>query len=133
MATTMKNNNKELNPAQLTAIAQLILGANYSDAATAAGVNVATLRNWRRNDPVFSAELAQQKKEVMSQSMGKLTDQAGKSIETLIEIRDNKEGSQGLRFKAASKLLDLALHVSTVEELQSEIDRLNRRLNESGR
>lgn len=78
------------SPTQLTAIALLLAGRNYTQAARGAGVDRATLYRWLNHDAAFKAELEAAKREQVDAAraeVGKLALQAVKTLADLMEQR----------------------------------------------
>jgi transposase-like protein len=121
-------NRNGLKENQMAAIVALLAGEGFASAARTAGVNISTLRNWRRQDKIFKEELRKQRDEIMSQTRSKISDSAIKSVKVLKELRDDPEGNEGVRYKCAAKLLDLSLQVCDIYELQNEIEDLKEKL-----
>jgi len=113
--------NVQLKARQILAIEALLSNATIGAAAVAAGVEHKTLTRWMR-DETFGKELAARKTELLRGAMSKLLGEQGKSIETLVELRDGQD--KGLKFSAAKLLLELAVKYQERVDHEERITRL---------
>lgn len=100
---------------QTAAIAALVGGASYTEAAKAAGVGVRTLYSWRK-DEVFSTELDTRQREVKERLSNKIIDTAIESVRVLKSIQMASE-FDSVRVQAATAILRQAGQIIASEEL----------------
>ncbi len=62
--TTQQNETRTLKPSQEKTLAALLEGQTIKDAATAGGVNRATVHRWLRDDVLFVAEYNRHRREL---------------------------------------------------------------------
>lgn len=85
------------------AIAALLMHSTLADAATAAGVSLATLRRWLQI-PEFQLAYQVARKEVVERAIGRLEAQAHEAAETL--IRNLRSGRPATEIRAAVAILE---------------------------
>jgi hypothetical protein len=74
---------KPLSPAQETALTLYLAGQSDTDVAQAVGVTRQTCWEWRRQHPVFMAELERRRAEVWRQPQERLRSHLSKAVENL--------------------------------------------------
>ncbi len=100
---------------QAAAIAALVGGSSYTEAAKAAGVGVRTLYSWRQ-DESFSSELDTQQREIKERLSNKIVDTAIESVRVLKSIQAISE-FDSVRVQAATAILRQAGQIIASEEL----------------
>ncbi len=119
------------------AIVALMLFPDVKAAAESIGVHVSTLYGWMR-DPEFIRQSTEIRREGTTQVVRSIFGQAGKSIQTVIDIRDDPTTNPVVRLSAVKLLLDLwskwAIQEHT-EDLATEhikkLERMNAELMEN--
>jgi hypothetical protein len=91
---------KPLSPAQETALTLYLAGQSDTDVAQAVGVTRQTCWEWRRQHPVFMAELERRRAEVWRQPQERLRSLLNKAVENLaaaVEAGDLKASIEALK------------------------------------
>ena len=107
---------------QQNAIIALLSEPSIRQAAKVSGIPEKTLYNWLRN-PTFEAAYRLARRDATQQAMGLLQKYSGTAAAILCKLAVGS-GSDAIRLAAASKILDLALKITELEELRGEIDAL---------
>jgi hypothetical protein len=104
----------------------LACGATVPKAAADAGVSTRTVER-RLADPKFRARLHQLRGETLERAGGMLTAATLKSVSTLVSLQDAGHPA-GVRLQAAKSVLELALRVREVAELEARLAALETQL-----
>jgi hypothetical protein len=117
---------------QATMIAALLIGKRIEDAAAVAKVSERTAYRWLR-EPVFQAELAAARRQVIGSSLDILTAGARLAAGVLVEVCNDRLKPASVRVRAASELLDrlhkwvefedLAARIAALEEKHAANDK----------
>lgn len=110
---------KKLTGKQLQAVALLVNGNTIDATAKQVKVCEKTVDVWKRN-PAFKAAMRQAEDDIYNDSLKLLKKTARAAIMTLVACMDPKT-SDYVRVNAASKLLDAALEVHKIQELEQEV------------
>ena len=108
-------------PADERLAVELASGKTVRDAASVAGVAERTAHR-RLNDPEFRARVTSLRDEMVSRAAGRLADGMAAAADVL---REQLAGTdEGIRHKAAVKLIELGLKVTELAELESRVSEL---------
>ncbi|HJZ60360.1 MAG TPA: hypothetical protein VKE74_35780, partial [Gemmataceae bacterium] len=105
--------------------AALAAGKSHRDAAVAAGVSQRTAFR-RMQDPAFKDRVREMRAAMMAAALGKLTDgmtAASDALNTLVADTD-----RDVRFKAAVKVIELAIKVKDTTDLEDRLSRVEQQL-----
>src|SRR5579872_1680360 len=111
------------------AIAAMLLIPNMEQAAESIGVDRTTLYNWLQN-PEFNRQYVEARRQGMAIVLGAVCGQAAKTLQTLVDLRDNAK-SEMARTSAAKILMEYFWKVVEQEresELVNEVIRENERV-----
>lgn len=116
-----------LTPKQRAAIAALVSGQSYGDAARTAGVSERTLRRWRL-DPQFAAEIRRADSEQLGEIARVLNGASRTAVDVLITIMTDGRASKALRLRAAVEVLKHRAALFDLTTLSERLDELEKRL-----
>ncbi len=114
-------NDEQLTQPQTTALASLLGGQTFGEAAAAAGVTPSTLWRWRHENPAFIASLAQHQAEARQRIDTALARLADRAVEALAAVLTDPGTSPADRCRAACAVLDRlppAPSVKATDEIQ---------------
>lgn len=117
----------KITPKQTAAIAALMTGATIEAAASAVGVNAATVHRWLR-DPAFVEELAAARRLTIGAALDTLTAGARAAAAEIAALVNDKSVAPLVRLRAAEALLDRLTRWVELEDLQRRIEALEGRL-----
>jgi hypothetical protein len=109
------------------AIAALATGATVEEAAQRAGIGQSTLYR-RLQKPEFQAAVRELRAQAVREAAGKLAAAMTKAVGVLEALLSST--SEGVRFRSADRLIDHAVKVAEVLDLERRIQDLERRLAE---
>lgn len=107
------------------ALAALLTSDTQSEAAKKCGLSERTLRLYL-DDPEFFTEYQQRRQQMVTDATKKLQSYMQSSVETLRELRDDKETPPGIRASAARALLEYGLKYTDVADLAERITALEK-------
>lgn len=122
---------KEITGEQQLAALCLARGATIVKTAKEVGVAPITIERWKRL-PHFMAAVHQAEDELYNDQLRQLKKNAGAAITTLVRNMSGKVSAY-VQVQAASKLLDLGLHVMEVQALEQEVEQLKELIAAQGR
>lgn len=108
-------------------IAALLSCATIREAAEAAGVSERTIYN-RLSCPEFSEKLAEERRRLFKAHSTALQGQIGRSIQAIVEIRDNAKNSPQVRLNASAELIRSGLKVVELVDVVERMDTIENRL-----
>lgn len=111
-----------LTPAQHNAISALLTEPSVRKAAEVAGVKERTLYAWLRQ-PDFATEYRTVRREATGQAIALIQKFSGAAAAALCKLAMSGK-SEAVRLTAASKILDLALKSTEIEDLRAELEAL---------
>lgn len=98
--------NLEISPEQAQLIEALFSSKNRKAAAVACGISTPTMYRWMAN-PAFQQALADAERQTVKDAVTRLTAEMGRSIDTLIELRQDGVRADAVRLKSAVALIQL--------------------------
>jgi len=101
-------------------IAALASGATNEEAATRAGVSLRTVGR-RLADPVFADDLATARRDLVTRSMSRLTDNSVRAADVLLDIAENAEAPASARVSAARATIELGSRLREQVDLEGRI------------
>jgi hypothetical protein len=104
-STPEQADDDALDPSQELALAALLAGKTYGEAATAAGVHRGTVWRWLTGDPRFIARYNAGRREIADRARAGLLTLGQLAIKAVQEALEGDDPA--LRFKAAVKTLEL--------------------------
>lgn len=102
-------------------LAALAAGQTTTQAAEAAGVNPRTVRRWLEDDE-FRDQVAQLRRDMLTGTVGQLTDAATQAVATLRDMLS--ANSEQVRVSAARAILSALVVVRESVDLEQRIDAL---------
>jgi hypothetical protein len=108
-----------------TLAAELAAGKTVRDAAMAAGVAERTAFR-RLEDAAFKARVTELRGQMVTRASGRLADGMTAAADVLRQLLTSK--TEGIRLRAADRLIELGLKVTELAELQQRVEELERRL-----
>lgn len=118
---------ENLTPKQRRAIAALVSGQDFGQAAADAGVSVRTLHRWRTT-PEFAAELRGADSEQLNAVARTLNGASHDAVSVLVEIMRAPETSPALRLRAAGEILKHRASFFELLTLEQRLSELEQRL-----
>jgi DNA-binding MurR/RpiR family transcriptional regulator len=123
----MRGHGAKLPRKKQQTIAALIEHPTIKKAAEAAGIGEATLFRWMQ-DKAFQRAYRQAKRQVVQQAITKLQRSSGEAVEVLRKIMNDSTKPPGPRVTAARTILDMAVRVVELEDLESRVEEIERKL-----
>lgn len=114
--------DEPLEMRQQNAIIALLTEPTIRKAAETSGVPERTLYAWLR-DAQFDAAYRQARRDATQQAMGMLQKYSGTAAAILCKLAVGSK-SDAIRLAAASKIVDMALKITELEDLRGELDAL---------
>ncbi len=114
----MPNGNK-LNAKHERAILALLETPCLAAAAEKAGVDVSTLRHWRKK-PEFQEALEEARREVFDGSLCRLQAGFGKAVDALLAVVEDENAKPSERISAARTVLDHGYRAEEVRRLRND-------------
>ena len=112
------------------AIAALLSEPTLEAAATRAGIGESTLLRWLE-EPAFQARYRDAKRRVLEHAVSRLQQSAGKAVDVLVGIAEDRTAPHTARVSAARTVLDQAFRGLEVLDLAAEVAELKRRRDEA--
>lgn len=111
-------------------IAGLLSCATIRDAAEYAGVSERTVYS-RLSNPDFVQKLAEKRRQLWKTHATTLQGQLGKSIQTIVEIRDDHKTPPQTRLNASAELIRNGLKMTELVDIIERMDALEARLRDA--
>lgn len=124
---TTSNRNSTLSGRQAKAMAVLLGGGSFTEAAQAGGVNERTLRRWRQS-PEFRDALAEGERGVITATARRAYSLGSEALATLRNIMVDTSESGSTRVAAARGVLDALLRLHEVYSVNERLTALERQL-----
>jgi len=113
---------QDISPRQAKAITALLGLGSVEGAARATGISVATLWRWQRNDPAFASALREARQTALDDAYRLLQGSALVAVLRLKNLLNAR--SEQVQLAAARALLDNALKVAELQNLEERISAL---------
>ena len=117
--------------ARSVVIAGLAAGLTVAEIARQANVGEATIRRWRKN-PDFTQAVENARAELISSTVGRLSDSATAAVQTLRELLSPTQ-PPSVRLGAARAVLELGVRLRESEELAKRVAILEEIIQSEGR
>jgi hypothetical protein len=101
----------------------LLTAPTLTEAALQAGISEPTLRRWLQRDN-FQTAYREARRALMSQAMARLQQVTGTAITTLEAIMGDAEATSSSRVSAARAVLELAVKVAELDDLEARVTAL---------
>jgi hypothetical protein len=99
----------------------------------AAAIGISDVTAWRiRQTPEFRGEYLEARREVFSQSLGRLQQGSCAAVSTLLKIMGDPNNSASSRVQAACRILDYAKDAFVLEDLELRLQRLEQTKKKKG-
>jgi len=125
----MAENKKNLTPKQQKAIVALLSNSTIEKAAVDAGISERTLYRWL-NDPCFRDECRKSRRQLFSQSMGRIQKLASHAVTQLAMTIANPGVKDSVRVTASRTVLENARLSVELDDMNERLDQLENLLNE---
>ncbi|MBW4522640.1 MAG: hypothetical protein KME16_23590 [Scytolyngbya sp. HA4215-MV1] len=123
-----EDNQTCLTSRQIRAVAALLRGLNYVDAATEAEVSLSSIKRWVVL-PEFKAAIAAGKKQAIETAVFDLADGCSLSVTTLMKLMRSAE-SETVRCRAAEAVLNSTMRLFEMGMLVDRVSKLESLINE---
>ena len=117
--------NGKLTPKKRKALAALIGGATFTEAAAEAGVKRQTVHGWM-HERAFKAELKVAEAKVLDMISRKLVLLADKAVAVFEDVLGNPETDINLRLSAADKLIRRLIEFRSQVDLEERVSELEK-------
>lgn len=108
-------------------ISALLECSTIRDAAEYAGVSERTVYS-RLSNPEFAEKLAVERRKLFKAHSAALQGQIGRSIQTMVEIRDDKKTPPQVRLNASAELIRNGLRMAEVVDVVERMDAIEQKL-----
>lgn len=108
----------KLSPIQLKAITILLSGQTKRRTCDELDIGESTLMAWLR-DPLFREELEKRQNEVFEEACGRLKVTICRSIDVMSALLSSED--EAIQFKAAGKIIDSALRVKEILDIEPRL------------
>jgi DNA-binding MurR/RpiR family transcriptional regulator len=125
----MKGNGKKFEQKKEGAICALLQEPSIEKAAKKAGISESTLLRWLKLEE-FQEEYRAAKKELVNHAICRLQHSAGKAVDALAEIMEDKKSPSSSRVSAAKTILEISFKAFEIEELEKRIATLEKFIKE---
>jgi len=128
----MAAQRRKLTRKQQKAIVALLACPSIEAAAAVAGIGQRSLYRWLRLDQ-FQQAYASARKEIVSQAVTKLQATMTAAVDTLQTVMSDPEAPPSARVSAAKTVLDLALKSGQLEEVETRLAAIEKRIERGNR
>ena len=111
-------------PKKARAVAALLQSRTIGDAAAAAGVGERTLFRWLAEDATFTAQLRTAEGAAIDHAARRLVGLQDAAINVLSEVLADDAAPSGVRVRAASLIVELAIRLRELRGLEERITTL---------
>jgi len=112
-----------LTPLQMRAVAGLLGGNSIQESANLAGCSENAVDRWLKL-PQFQEALNQGKKSAFNVACLKLGNAFSLSVDTLVSLMEDKETTTGYRIKCADLILQNALRVAEIQDMNERLSQI---------
>ena len=114
---------KELTPAQIKAVHAIVAARDVRAAAAACGTPERTLHRWLQGE-MFKAAIAEQEVLIVDYATRRLLLLQDKAIDTIEGVLDSAEVPASVRLRAALGMLDTAIKLRELRDLEIRLTAL---------
>jgi len=123
----IKEVSEKLNNRQLKAIILLLEGKSIEEVSKALGIAVNTMYRWLEKEALFKKTYSEAKEKVFNEAIEDLKTGSREAVKTLLDLmRTGKK--ETARLGSAKTILELALRVKEINELEKRIEALEERI-----
>jgi len=123
----IKEVSEKLNNRQLKAIILLLEGKSIEEVSKALGIAVNTMYRWLEKEALFKKTYSEAKEKVFNEAIEDLKIGSREAVKTLLDLmRTGKK--ETARLGSAKTILELALRVKEINELEKRIEALEERI-----
>lgn len=108
---------KELTPAQIKAVHAIVAARDVRSAAAACGTPERTLHRWLQQD-AFKLAVTEQEAFIVDYATRRLLLLQDKAIDTIEGVLDDVKAPAGIRLRAALGMLDTAIKLRELRDLE---------------
>ena len=116
----------ELSPRQYKALSAMLESSSIRQAAAAAGIPEKTLYNWKK-EPAFERAYWDALREKWAHTKGVALTVANPMLMVLVRVASKETARDADRISAASKVLDIALKVIELDDMEQRLKQLEER------
>ena len=124
---SLNNEILSLSPKQLSCIRELAAGAGVVEAAERVGITQRQIARWK-NDERFIAALRAAQRDIYDQSISLIVGSMNLALVTLADICKSSSASEATRVSAARSILESGIKGFGQQELRSQIEDLELKL-----
>lgn len=125
--TENSSQKNKLTPRQNKALAVLVAGGTWQDAAAAAGVSETSVHRWGRQD-AFSEELQRLSRLCVQDATRRLSGQLDAAVGVMADIMLDEQQRASVRLRAANYVAMHALKLIETTDIMQRLDELEQRL-----
>jgi hypothetical protein len=122
-------NNGTLTPKQHAAIEALLSARDVKSAAVEAGVSYRALRIWLADSTAFDRAYRAARRQAVGQAIGRLQQYSAAAAGVLLQVMADARTPAAVKVQAASKVLDMTLKATELEDIAARLAALEERLN----
>ena len=123
----MQDADRTLTAKQEKAITALLAQPTIEAAATAVGVNPATIYRWLA-EPTFEAAYRAARREAVGQAIARLQQVSTHAVTVLVSVMANTSTPPATRVAAAKTVLETAIKAVELEDLAARLDALEHQM-----
>jgi uncharacterized protein YggE len=116
----MPGNGEKFSRKQDAFLGALLSEPTIYAAAQRVGINETTGHRWLK-DPAFNQMYREAKRQIVDHAIAQAQRSASEAVETLRAVMANEEAPASARVSASKTMLDFALKVGTVEDLEARL------------
>lgn len=120
--------NDNLTSRQKRVLPFLVGEASIEDACQKANISRETIYRWFRESPVFVEAIKVQRETVLNDALDRLKGAGDKAVNALVGLLDSVH--EGIRERAAGRILDYLLKVREAEVLKERVEALEKVIKE---
>ena len=125
----MNENRSKIHKKMEVAVISLLTQATTAEAAKAAGISEVTLWRWQKEER-FQQAFKAAKRQALETALFKLQSATNEAVDVLQHIMLDKTSKASDRVSAAKAILSMSFHAVHMEELESTIIELTKKVEE---
>ncbi len=128
-----KGHGSQITHKQERVIAALLSAPSQAEAAEQAKVSQSTIERWLRDNNGFKKAYGDARRRLVEQAIGRLQQATNEAVDTLRKVMADVKAPATSRVSAAKAVLDTSLKTMELQELETRMLALERRLEEMTR
>ena len=121
---------QKLTEKQKKAVISILEAKSITEGVKKAGISRTTFYEWLKN-PVFKAEFARQRNEIIELGLDELRAATGEAVRVLKGLLGSK--NEGIRFRASESILTHVAKFREIEEIEKRLSEIETTLENEGR